>query len=234
MKNIEDISSQPHRLERNRAILLSRDLLNVKDWVILSCKTSEMSGESLPGDAAELCSFAALGPGGRELLDVLVRPDGAVSSEQLKIHGCDSAHVFDAPEFANVHKILKAGFARTRVICWNPSVMKATLLKLCRQFQLSELQANFVDLQTHYSSFVGEPATEDGYRQQSLPSQINADCPGVAPLCECRGLFDLLQEMAGSSQSSESVSFNKNWSAAFYRPKLAAAQKLKEMLGLND
>jgi hypothetical protein len=237
MKQFEGKSSgQPEWFDRNRSILLSRDLLNLSDWVILSCKASRLSGrKSDPGDAVELVSLAVIGPGGRGLLDVLVRPDGGVSSELMKVHGCDAAHVFNAPEFQEVHKILQSGFARTRVVCWSPEIVKATLSRLCRLSGLPALQPQFVDLQEQFSAFVGEKTEPGkGYKRQSLPKESDSRNPGVPPLAECKCIHSLVEMMAGSSQFSNEAAFNKNWSAAFYRPKLGPTEKLKELLGLSD
>ena len=236
MKNTEDRdSSQPVRLDRNRAILLSRDLLQMNDFVILSGKESRLSGKNVTGDASRLISFSVIGPGEKILMDVLVRPDGTVNNDLLKKHGSDVAHVFNAMTFEDVHKILNAGFARTRVICWNTARVKESLAQLCRQTGLPELKANWLDMSGEFSAFIGEklPGKKE-YKRQILPNMSDSECDGVAPLSECKFVLSLLQEMAGSSQSTDAVIFNKNWSAAFYRPKLGPAEKLKEILGIGD
>jgi hypothetical protein len=237
MKNSEDKSEHPNRLDRNRAILLGRDLLEMNDWVILSCKESTLQGGAQPGDATHLVSISVIGPGDRALMDVLVRPNGAVNSELLKLHGCDSAHTFNAPPFSGVHKILQAGFARTRVIAWNPEKVKSALSRLCESTELPALSTVYLDLQTHYTAFVGEidPYSNGAaYKKVTLPPQTDCSTAGVTPLTESRYLLTLIQEMAASSQNTEAAAFDKNWSAAFYKPKLGPTQKLKELLGLDN
>lgn len=237
MKNSEDKFGYSNRLDRNRAILLGRDLLEMNDWVVLSCKESALLGGAQAGDATELVSISVVGPGDRALMDVLVRPNGAVNSELLKLHGCDSAHIFNAPPFSGIHKILQAGFARTRVIAWNSQKVKNTLSRLCESTNLPALKTVYVDLQTAYTAFLGEidhSSNGDAYKTVVLPPQTDCSTAEVTPLTECRYLLTLVQEMAGSSQSTEAAAFDKNWSAAFYKPKLGPTQKLKEFLGLDN
>ncbi len=238
MKHVEDNSpSHPNPMDRNRSILWARDLVELNDWVIISCKSSTLVGKRvMPGDAAELISIAVLGPGERPLLDVLVRPDGAVNSELLKIHGCDPKHAFNAPEFPEIYKILKAGFAKTRVICWNQEKTKEILAKLCKLEKLPELSVRFDDAQAEYSRFVGEVEPDiHRYKTQNLPREFDSNEVGITPWLECEKIYEYLKEIAAGHQMFDSAStFNKNWSAAFYKPKMGPAKKLKEILGLND
>lgn len=223
-------NNHPDPLGRNRSILLARDLLEVNDWVTFSCKQSKLkSTRSLPGDASELISIAVVAPDGRLLLDVLVRPDGAVNSDLLKLHGCDPAHAFNAPLFQDVHKVLTAGFAKTRVLTYDCAASKDILSRLCRQEKLPQLKPNFIDVQMVYTRFLGT----DAYK--ALPAEVDSTNPGILPINECMYLISLVKEIAASSQINDSATaFNKNWSAAFYKPKSGPAEKLKELLGLND
>ena len=240
MKKIEKEPQpqHPNMLDRNRAILLARDLLNLKDWVILAIKVSRMIEQRpLPGDASELVSIAVIGPGEKVLMDMLIRPDGAVSSELLALHGCTQAQAFNAPVFAEVHKILSAGFRKTRVLSFNPTKTKDTLAELCKREKLEALDGSFLDLQLMYTRFVGEKEnpSDPGYKRQVLHPSKDSSQLHVTPLTECKHVLALLNEMAGSSQSYDmATAFNKGWSAAFYRPKPGPADKIKEMLGLSD
>lgn len=236
MKHLEDMTeNHPNPLDRNRVILLCRDLLVINDWIILACKMSSLAGKIAPGDASELLSIAVLGSGERILLDVVVRPDGAVSSGLLKMHGCKSAHVFNAPAFTELHKVLHAGFAKTRVLCWSPAKVKSFLDRITSQENLPELKAEYIDFQAEFSAFVGEKGnSESGYKMQALPRKSDSSCVGVPPLAECKLLLKLVQSMAGSSQHTDSAIIDKKWSAAFYKPKLGPTEKIKEMLGIQE
>ncbi|MBX9720718.1 MAG: hypothetical protein K2X81_04940, partial [Candidatus Obscuribacterales bacterium] len=110
------------------------------------------------------------------------------------------------------------------------------LAKLCKQEKLPELSASFDDAQAEYSLFVGEVEPDiHRYKTQKLPREFDSDVEGVTPLLECAKVHEYLKEIAAGHQTFDSAStFNKNWSAAFYKPKMGPAEKLKEMLGLND
>lgn len=225
---------QARALDRNRSILFARDLLALNDWVIFAVKKSRAE-RALPGDARELTGMAVFGPGQKVLMDLLVRPDGTVSAELLKKHSAKAAKNPATATFAEVHRILQNGFARTRVLCFNPTKAKDLLSELCRQEKLPPVTGSFLDLSFEYSRFVGELDPEGkNYRTQPLPRWFDCSSAGVSPLEECQHLYKILSSMASSSQSLDTPStFNRNWSATFYRPKLGAADKLKEMLGLS-
>ncbi|MBX9688655.1 MAG: hypothetical protein K2X27_18245 [Candidatus Obscuribacterales bacterium] len=236
MKNHDESAfSHPVPLDRNRSILLARDLLEINDFVILAIKQSRPAAEHLHADEAQvLTSICVTAAEERILLDVLVRPDKAVSSELLKIHGCDSAHTFTAPTFAEIYKILEAGFARSRVVCFDSHRVRRLLSALCIQEALPELNAKFVDLQTSFTKFVGEQANGT-YKTQILPKSFDCREAGITALSECRIIWTLLKEMAASSQINDSArTFNKSWSSAFYKPKSGPAEKIREILGLSD
>lgn len=237
MKNLEfSPPSHPNPLDRNRSILLCRDLLVMNDWVILSCKQSKLQSQrALPGDAQELISIAVLGPGERVLMDVLVRPDGAVNSELLKLHGCDPKHAFNAPFFNEVHKILNAGFARSRVLCYNAQKASSILAQLCTQEKQPKLNVNLTDIQVEYSRFVGETSASAAYVSQPLPQDYDSNTPSVTALNECRQILSYVHLMAGSSQITDSAPvWNKSWSAAFYKPKFGPTETIKGLLGIAD
>jgi hypothetical protein len=225
----------PNPLDRNRSILLSRDLLQMKDWVALAIKRSSIKdARVIPGDARELISVGVMAANQRILLDVLVRPDGAVNSDLLKLHGCDPAHAFNAPTFPEVYKILKAGFSRSRVLCYKVEAVQEELNQLCRQEKLPALHAEFIDVQQEYSRFVGQSSLKSGYKLQSLPDENDCSSPGISTLSECAAVISAVQEMAASSQTINSATaFDKNWSAAFFKPKMGPAEKIKEILGLE-
>lgn len=238
MKKLEEETQHPNILDRNRAILLSRDLLNLNDWVLLAIKSSKLTDQrAIPGDSDELVTVTVVGPNEKVLMDMLIRPDGAVSSELLQLHGCNQVQASKAPLFAEVHKILNAGFRKTRVLCYKPARAKEILNTLCKKEKLSPLEASYIDVQLVYSRFIGEKESETaaGYKAQPLPRKHDSSEAGVGSLSECKHVLHLLQEMAGSDQHYDSaVAFSKGWSATFYKPKHGPADKIKELLGLGE
>lgn len=236
-KPTDDPLAKANSLDRNRSILLSRDLLTMNDWVALAVKSSRIGDSQvriLPGDATELISIGVIASNQKVLMDVLVRPDGAINSDLLKLHGCDPAHAFNAPVFSEIYKILKAGFARSRVLCYKVSAVQELLNRLCVREKLAPLQGRFIDVQTEYSRFLGEPSQTASYKVQLLPEENDCSRPAVSTLSECSHIISCVQEMAGSSQTMDTATvFDKNWSAAFYKPKMGPAEKIKELLGLD-
>lgn len=235
MKNPAE--NHPNSIDRNRAILLCRDLMSVNDWVIIAIKTSrQIEHRVIPGDAEELITVSVMGPGERVLMDMLIRPDGAVNNELLHAHGCNQVKASNAPNFAEVHKILNAGFRKTRVLCFAPNKIKETLSSLCQKEKLAPLEGSFVDVQLVYSRFVGQKQSETSvaYVPQEL-GKFDCSKTGVQAITECKHIHELVQEMASSDQQYDSATaFNKGWSATFYKPKHGPAEKLKELLGLGD
>lgn len=227
--------NQKQIMDRNRSILFARDLLSLNDWLIVSAKLS-LAERSLPGDASKLLSLAVLGPGERVLLDLLVKPDGAINPELSKKHGLNARQTFNAPGFAELHQILRNGFAGKRVLAFKPQRIKDIFDDFCKQEKLPEIEVSIYDMQFEYSRFCAEPESNGtSYKKQSLARWTNAENAGIQPLDECKQVYKLLTGMASSSQTFDSAStFNKNWSAAFYKPKLGPAEKIKEILGLNQ
>ncbi len=243
MKNLEENRNHPSPLDRNRAILLARDLLNLNDWVILAIKQSKEPGRLIPGDAKELISFAVMGPGQKLLMDMLVKPDGAVSNDLLRVHGARANQVFNAPSFRDIYKIIQAGFKRTRVLTFNTERIKRLLDQLTKQEKFENLNADFVDLGQEYSRYLGVQSEEKqnparsvpAYKGVQIPAGFDSSKPRVSAVNECKYLFSLLHAMAGSSQSLDSaLTFNKNWSAAFYKPKVGPTEMIREILGISE
>ncbi len=231
MKNeTQNETGHPNPIDRNKAILWARDLLQFPEWVILAVKVSRSNRTSVD-ECNELVSIAVIGPENNVLLDVLVRPDKAVSNDLLKAHGCDQARAFSSPSFEAIHKILEAGFAKTPVVVWAPSRLQQTLDHLCAVSHLPELRARFISAQAEYSKYVGDELPQGGYEMKQIPDVVGSTEPPSA-VSECRKIAEVIAHMAASSQiSASALTFNKNWSAAFYRPKIGPTAKIREILG---
>ena len=236
MKNLdESVEAHPNPIDRNRAILWARDLMQFPDWIVLSVKTTRQSERTSPDECAKIVSIGVLGPHDNILLDVLVRPVGAVSNELLRMHGCEPARAFKAPSFEDSHKILAAGFAKTRILCWSPSRTQQALDSLCAEYKLPELKGRWISVQSEYSKFVGELENQAGYLMQRVPNSASSEFEGISTITECKKISEVVRKIAASSQVSDSaLTFNKNWSAAFFRPKLNPTSKIREILGLPE
>lgn len=229
MKNDNSTDGHPNPIDRNRAILWARDLMQFPEWVVLTIKVSRAQ-RCAADECNELISIGVIGPENNALLDVLVRPNKAVSNELLKAHGCDQAKAFNSPSFEAIHKILEAGFAKTPVIVWSPAKVQETLDRLCALSSMPQLRARWICAQTEYSKYVGDENPQGGYEMKLLPdSPSNEYTPTVS---ECRKIVEVISHMAASSQiSASALTFNKNWSAAFYRPKVGPTARIREILG---
>ncbi len=223
-------TDHPNPIDRNRAILWARDLMQFREWVVLAIKISRTERASAD-ECNELISIGVLGPDNNLLLDVLVRPNKAVNNDLLKKHGCDQARAFSSPSFEAIHRILEAGFAKTPVIAWAPNRLQQTLDHLCAVSHLPELRAKWIGAQSEYAKYVGDELPQGGYDMKEIPD--GAGCADEAStIYECRKITEVIAHMAASSQiSASALTFNKNWSAAFYRPKLGPTAKIREILG---
>lgn len=230
MKNIIENDEHPNPMDRNRAILWARDLLQFKEWVLISVKVSRLKTVSID-ECSELISIGVVGPENNALLDVLVRPNKAVSTELLKIHGCDQGKAFEAPTFDAIYKILNAGMSKTPVVAWAPHQVQAILDQLCKANGLPNLNARWMNAQVEYSKFVGELEDTGGYYMRPVPRSANP-LPESPTLAECQQILEVVHAIAASSQISDSaLTFNKNWSAAFYKPRLGPTARIREILG---
>ena len=90
-------TSDQRRQARAEAVRWAAGIVARSDVVFLDTETTGIDGN------AEIVEIAIVDAGGATLLDTLVRPDGYIPLEVIRIHGIDDAMVADAPRWTEVY-----------------------------------------------------------------------------------------------------------------------------------
>ena len=101
------------RRARATAIAWASEVLTRPDVVYLDTETTGIDGR------AEIVEIAVIDADGRPLLDTLVRPDGIIPREVIRIHGIDNAMVADAPRWPEIYPLLLEVLRDRTVIVYN-------------------------------------------------------------------------------------------------------------------
>ena len=83
------------------------------DVLFLDTETTGLDGQ------AEIVEIAVIDTEGRPLLNTLVRPDGIIPAEVIRIHGIDATTVRDAPRWPEVYPSLLDLLQRHQIIVYN-------------------------------------------------------------------------------------------------------------------
>jgi DNA polymerase-3 subunit epsilon len=101
------------RQARREAIAWAATLAAHPDVLFLDSETTGLTGQ------AEIVELAIVDGRGAILLDTLVRPDGPIPAEVIRIHGIDDAMVAGAPRWTVVYPQLLALLASRPVVVYN-------------------------------------------------------------------------------------------------------------------
>lgn len=101
------------RRARTAAIAWASDIVARDDIVYLDTETTGIDGR------AEIIEIAVVDGAGTTLLDTLVRPDGFIPYDVIRIHGIDDAMVADAPRWDDVYPALLDLLHERTVIVYN-------------------------------------------------------------------------------------------------------------------
>ncbi len=229
----EDFRPSSRLLDRNKAILQTRDLLEIPDWVIFSSQvtTFGLADECAP----ELISVTIFSPDRKILLDSCVRPSGAVTTEMLRKHRVDQATLMRAVTESSLIESVRKLCDKKDVLCWDMPLQVRNLGLIAARAGQSAPFLRAVSMQSCYARFIGEELSPGSYKNQPLPGGSCDETESVTPLKECENIVELIYTMAGTSQFLDSAQvLNKNWSATFYKPKLGPAQKIKSFFGIGE
>ncbi len=233
----EDFRPSTRTLDRNKAILQARNLLEIPDWVIFSSQVTTFSLGDIESSecAPELVSVTIFSPDRKTLLDSFVRPSGAVTTDMLRQHGTDQATLMNSVTASSLMESVTKLCEKRDVLCWDLPLQVRNLGLVAARARQTAPFLRAVSIQSCYARFVGEELAPGSYKNQPLPGGSCDEEESVTPLKECENIVELIYMMAGSSQLSDSAQvMNKNWSSAFYKPKLGAAQKIRSFLGFSE
>ncbi len=101
------------RQSRAAAIAWATEAVIRPDVVYLDTETTGLDGR------AEIVEIAVIDNAGQTLLDTLVRPDGIIPFDVVRIHGIDDDMVADAPRWPEVYPVLLELLRNRTVIVYN-------------------------------------------------------------------------------------------------------------------
>lgn len=223
-------------LERNKAIIQARNLLEIPEWVIFSSQVTTI--EAPPGSAEQsssLVSVSIMTPGRKILLDSCMRPTGEVTGEMLRRHGTNQAKLRQSVPAESLLDSITALCEKRDVLCWDLPLQVRNLNVIASEAGKASPFLRAVSLQSCYARFVGEQLGPATFKIQPLPGGSCSEKEDISALKECENIIELVYTIAGSSQISEAAEVvNRNWSSAFYKPKVGAAQKIRSFFGLTE
>lgn len=230
----EDLRPGSRSLERNKAIIQARNLLEIPEWLIFSSQVTVFE-DAGPARASQLVSVSIMTPGRKILLDSVMSPAGEVTSEMLRAHGTGQMNLMTAVSAESLLESIKTICEKRDVLCWDLPLQVRNLGLIASLASKPSPFLRAVSIQSVYAKFVGEELSPATFKLQPLPGGSCIENEDVTALKECENVIEVVYKMAGSSQLSESAEVvNRNWSSAFYKPKVGPAQKIKSFFGFTD
>jgi DNA polymerase-3 subunit epsilon len=133
------------------------------DTDFLDTETTGLDG------AAEIVEIAVVDGQGRALLDTLVRPDGCIPQEVVRIHGIDDGMVRGAPHWAEVYPLVLPLLAGREVVVYNAAFDFRLVNQMNHRCGLAPVRGVWQCAMLQYADFVAEPNTRyPGYRWHKL------------------------------------------------------------------
>jgi hypothetical protein len=222
-------NGHPVHLDRNKAIIWARYLIDSPDWLIFATRVTRLNPEAGPlASPVKLLSLSLLTPSGKVVFEAMLKPQEMIASALINEHGLDQAVVFNAQPFSDI--VLKMGqlVRGKQILAWDLNGQQGLFDQLCVQFNESFLPFAGYSLRPEYARYLGEFDPKTGaYKSQALPNS------GASATAECRAILNTLTNMAATSQTRDTAQTgHQNWTAELYRPKINATEKIKDFLGL--
>lgn len=228
--------SHPNPKDRNRAIIWARYAADSTEWVILSLRSTEVipSAKALQNNPdliqpQLLVSAAIIAPGGKVLLETLIKVPEFSAKEALEEHGIEYSVLIEAKPYPEFVAAVKKIAERKQIFCWSAEETNNILTKAARVNRGETLTLPLVSVSEEYARFVGQQVPDSA-------EYIVPELKGVekSAMSESHAILKAIVEMAVGNQTSDSaVSSHMGWTAEFYKPKLSAADKLKGFLGIE-
>lgn len=218
-----DAPNHPNPIERNRSIVWARYHVDSNEWALLSAKVTRRDGK------ITLATIALVDNHGREMLEEMIKASDVVPNEEIAQHGVDQSVVFHAKSFEEVMRKLVDRIGDRTLVAWDMKAVQSIMDELCTMNNRPSVEWRGDSACKELARFKGE--TQDvklGYNPQPL------ELSGISAADECKSVLKVIQEIAASSQASDSLVDGKpGWTAEFYRPKVGAKEKLKGLFGLH-
>lgn len=221
--------AHPNILDRNKAIIWSRYLIDSSDWLIFASKVTYLNSDQAERGLAapKLISMALLTPAGKVVFESMLKTDHIVPAEMLAEHGLHQTVVFNAKCFADISMQLARMTDGKQILTWDLANVQILFDELCVEYAQPPMVFTGHSLKDEYARFAGE--VDNGGRNYKLQELHPANKSAVA---ECRAVLEVIYQMASSSQSSNTASTgNQGWTGEFYKPKISIEEKVKGFLG---
>jgi hypothetical protein len=217
------------QLDRNKSIIWARYLLDSPDWLIFATRVTRVNSETGPlSTPIKLVSLSLLTPSGKVVYEAMLKPQEMIPSDLIGEHGLDYSVVFNAQPFSEIAVRMQKFISGKQILAWDLNAQQNLFDELCKLFAQPTVPFVGYSLRPEYARFVGDyDAASGAYKPQTLKVD------GISATAECRAMLDVLTQMASTSQSRDAAPVgNQGWTAEFYKPKVNAADKIKDFLGL--
>ncbi|MBS1995055.1 MAG: hypothetical protein JSS86_02035 [Cyanobacteria bacterium SZAS LIN-2] len=226
---VSQSNGSPVQLDRNKAIIWARYLIDSHDWLIFATRVTRTNAETGPlTSPIKLLSLSLLTPSGKIVYETMLKPQEMIPAGLLNEHGLDYSVVFNAQPFSDIVVNLGRLISGKQILAWDLNAQQALFDQLCTQFAQPPLPFAGYSLRPEYARFVGEfDANMGNYKPQTLTVD------GPSATAECRAMLNTLTTMASTSQTRDTAATgHQGWTAELYKPKVNAKDKIKDFLGL--
>lgn len=225
MHDKQSQNPHPNPKDRNRSIIWARFAADSTEWLILSLRATKVVCD---GVEQPLVSLALLGPGGKVLMETLIKTAEFSAREALEGHGIDYSVLMKARKYQDAIEEIKQHIERKQVFCWDAVETRQTLTQVAVANKAEVLSLPLISVAEEYGRFLGnlKPATSS-YELPALKEEKSAREAA-------REILITIMEMAGSNQYLDSASASPmGWTGEFYRPKATPAEKIKGLFGID-
>lgn len=225
MHDKQSTAAHPKPKDRNRSIIWARFAADSTEWVIISARATDSTSNAGP---QKLVSLALLGPGGKVLMETLIKTNEFGAREAIEGHGIDYSVLMQARTYKDAIAEIKQHIERKQVLCWDTIEIRQILSQVASANKEDTFSLPLISVGEEYGRFHGnlKPGTSS-YELPPLKREKSA-------LDEARNVLAAIMEMAGSNQYMDSASASPmGWTGEFYRPKATPAEKIKGFLGFE-
>ncbi|MCC7527261.1 MAG: hypothetical protein IT342_01990 [Candidatus Melainabacteria bacterium] len=225
MHDKQTTCAHPNPKDRNRSIIWARFALDSTEWVILSARITQMTCDA---GLQPLVSFALLGPGGKVLMETLIKTNELGARDAIEGHGIDYAVLMKAQTYQDAIAEIKQRIERKQVLCWDTVDIRQIFSLVAAANNEDAFSLPLISVGEEYGRFLGDlrPGTSS-YQLPELKREKSA-------LDEAKNVLLAIIEMAGSNQYMDSAGASPmGWTGEFYRPKTSPAEKIKGFLGIE-
>jgi len=222
-------NGHPVQLDRNKAIIWARYLIDSPDWLIFASRVTRLNGEPGPlSNPVKLLSLSLLTPSGKVIFEAMLKPQDMIPANLISEHGLEYPVVFNAMPFFEILLKVSKLVEGKQILAWDLNAQQNLFDELCTQFAQPTLAFTGYSLRPEYARFVADFDPKTGaYKPQPLSHS------GSSATEECRAMLNTLTTMASTSQTRDTAAVgNQAWTAELYKPKINATDKIKDFLGL--